>query len=51
MSFIMRHAADAAGAFRMGVEHGVPPWLLPLGAMLLPFAGGIMNPGRSRRSW
>jgi predicted metal-binding membrane protein len=44
LAFIMRHMRlDAAGAFRMGVEHGVYCLGCCWALMLLLFAGGVMN--------
>jgi len=44
LSFITRHMRlDAAGAFRIGVEHGVYCLGCCWALMLLLFAGGIMN--------
>ena len=44
LTFILRHMRlDAAGAFKMGVEHGVYCLGCCWALMLLLFAGGIMN--------
>jgi len=44
LAFIVRHMRlDAAGAFRMGVEHGIRCLGCCWAMMLLLFAGGIMN--------
>jgi len=44
LSFLMRHMRlDTAGAFRLGIEHGVYCVGCCWALMLLLFAGGIMN--------